>query len=105
MEHVDLASPLDIPVMPDAKDKAKENLRLAMPYFRKAVADASKNGVVKLCIISTKPDSSEKIEMQFDCSEFFKDLATVINAPEQTNTDDMKASALSFLQRHGLDSE
>lgn len=96
------AGPLEASVGPTEVDAAKERLLAALPYFRKAVSDAKKKGAVQLGVLATNPDGSGNIEVRFEASEFFDDLATVLGAPPQTEEDDMKAKALAFLQRHGL---
>ena len=88
------------------KDKqielAKERMRTAIPYFRGAIADAKKNGVVKLGILAENPDGSGKLEMKFECEDFFSDLALVAEAKPQTKEDDAAVSARKFLSLHGL---
>lgn len=85
---------------------AKERLAVAIPYFRNAVntakANTDKGGKVQLGVLSVNADGSGKVEMQFDCEEFFKDIEEVIGAVPQTAEDDMKADALKFLHKHGL---
>lgn len=83
-------------------EEAKKSLQIVLPYFRKAVADANKNGVVKLGILCEHPDGTGNVEMRFDCAEFFADLALVLDVPPQSADDDMNATALQFLQSHGL---
>jgi len=82
--------------------EAKERLMTALPYFRKAVADAKKKGRVQLGILATNPDGSGDIEMRFDCDEFFADIETALGAPAQTKDDDMEADALKFLNTHRI---
>lgn len=84
------------------KEQAAERLRRAIPYFRGAVNDAKSEGMVKMGILSKNPDGSGRILMEFDCEEFFNDIATVIDAPPQTMQDDMTFKAQSFLAKHGL---
>jgi hypothetical protein len=40
--------------------------------------------------------------MQFECEEFFEDLALVLDAPPQTEENNAEAEALAFLQKHGI---
>jgi len=84
------------------KQEAMARLLAGMPYFRNAVDTASKNGTVKLAILSEMPDGSGKIECKFECADFFADIATIIDAPAQTKQDDMTAAATRFLQKHGI---
>jgi len=89
--------------MSKTRDDATRDLLSALPYFRKAVADVrAKGGKVQLGVLSTNADGSGKIEMRFDADEFFDDLALILNAPPQTEKDDMAARALKFFQTHRL---
>jgi hypothetical protein len=83
-------------------EEARESLLNAIPYFRHAIEEARKNGIVKLGILAEKPDGSGKLEMKFECEEFFADIALVIGAPEQTDQDRWSAMGLAFRQKHGL---
>ena len=83
-------------------EQARDDLARALPYFRYAVDVASKNGAVKLGILRENPDGSGKVEMKFECGQFFQDLELVLGAPPQSERDTAKAKALEFLQQHGL---
>ena len=83
-------------------EELKKKFCLAIPYLRKAIADAKKNGAVKLAIVSKKPNGSGKVECEFECEEFMTDLATLVGCPTQTEDDDARAIAEKFLQEHGL---
>ena len=83
-------------------EQARDSLTRALPYFRHAVEEARKKGIVKLGILSENPDGSGKLEMKFDCDEFFEDLALVLGAPPQTEEDSINAKAMAFMQQHGL---
>ena len=85
--------------MSKTKEQAIETLRAALPYFRKAVADAKKQGIVQLGVMATNPDGSGQVVMRFDSEDFFEDLALVLDAGPQTDEDNKKAGALAFLQR------
>ena len=88
--------------MSKTKEQAIEKLRDALPYFRKAVADAKKQGNVQLGVMATNPDGSGQVLMRFDSEDFFEDLALVLDLGPQTEEDDRKASALAFLQNHNI---
>jgi hypothetical protein len=86
-------------------EEAKETLVSALPYFRKAVADArtsDSEGTVKMAIVHKYADGTGKVGMTFDCDEFFDDLALVLGAGPQTEEDDLKAEARKFVQKFGL---
>lgn len=83
-------------------EQARDSLTRALPYFRHAVEEARKKGIVKLGILSENRDGSGKLEMKFECDEFFEDLALVLGAPAQSEEDTINAKALSFMQQHGL---
>lgn len=74
-------------------DTPKERLLVAIPFFRNAIASAQKKldngGKVQLGILATNADGSGNIECRFDCEEFFADIEALVNAPAQTNEDDM----------------
>lgn len=88
--------------MSKTKEQAIEKLRGALPYFRKAVVDAKKQGNVQLGVMATNPDGSGQVLMRFDSEDFFDDLALVLGVGPQTEEDDTKASALAFLQNHNI---
>lgn len=83
-------------------EEARDSLLVAIPYFRHAIEEAKKKGVVKMGILMENPDGSGKIEMKFECDEFFQDIAILIGAPPQTSQDTANAKALAFKQQHGL---
>lgn len=89
-------------------ETAKERLLVAIPYFRNAVnsakANAGAGGKVQMGILAVKPDGSGKIEMQFDCEEFFKDIEEVLGSPEHTIEKDMEVEAFKFMNQHGIKS-
>jgi hypothetical protein len=84
------------------KEEAKNRLLIALPYMRKAVEDAKKKGSVQIGILSIKPDGSGNIEMRFDADDFFNDIGIIIDCPEQTKKDDIRADAVKFLNKHGI---
>ena len=90
--------------MSDDAGLAKINLLGALPYFRHAVSEAKKLGPVQLGIIAVLPDGTKKLEISFDCEEFFKDLAIVLGAGPQTEEETVKADALKFVQIHNITS-
>jgi len=97
-----LGEPTEVNDMNREINAAKERLMTAMPYFRKAVSDSRKKGTVQLGVLAANADGSGNIEMRFEADGFFDDLALVIGCPMQTDEDDMRADALKFIQRHGL---
>ena len=77
--------------MPD-RDEAKANILTILPYIRYAVSEAKKNGTPKLGILCEFPDGRGKIEASFDV-EFLNDLAILVDAPAQTEEDNLTAAA------------
>ena len=82
----------------DAKNRIIEGLK----YFRHMLSEAKKKGKVEFGIIAVNEDGSGNIEARFDCEEFFNDIAIAVNAPKQTEKDDLQAKAARFLQIHGI---
>jgi hypothetical protein len=85
--------------------EAKERLVSAMPYFRNAANKAKMEGEFRLAVVSTNNDGSGRVLMQFAPGDFFEDLALVLGVPAQSAEADLKADALAFLHRHGLNLE
>lgn len=88
--------------MPKSIDEVKEDLRLALPYFMNAVERCSKEGNVKLGIMCEKSDGTVRLEMSFDCREFFQDVFTALNDLSPSVEDLVKADAIAFKQKHNL---
>lgn len=89
--------------MAKTKDQIKQDLTVALPYFRSAInAIRAEGKTVKMGILAVNPDGSGKIEMQFDCDEFFADIATLVDLPDETTEDVMNYQAQKFLAEHGL---
>ena len=65
-------------------EEARASLTTALPYFRRAVAEAAKKGLAQLAVVTSFPDGSGQIGMRFDCEEFFEDIETVLGAPPET---------------------
>ena len=91
--------------MSKTMDQARADLMAALPHFRYAVAEAQKNGQVMLGILCERSDGSRKLEMSFDCAEFFDDLALVLGAAPQSAQDDLQASATQFAHQHNIRSQ
>ena len=85
-------------------EEVNVKLLRAIPHFRYAIEEAKKKGAVKLGILSQFADGGGKIEMIFECDEFFNDLAILVGAPPQTTEDNIAASALAFRQKWGIKS-
>lgn len=84
------------------KEEAIKKMLTALPYMRHAMAEAAKNGSPHIGILSVKPDGSGRVEAKFEAPEFFKDLAVILDAPAQTEEDNLNAGALSILDRFGI---
>jgi homoaconitase/3-isopropylmalate dehydratase large subunit len=83
-------------------EEAKQTLLGALPYLRHGIAEAKKEGVPKIGILATKPDSSGRVVVEFMVEEFISDLEIVLKAPQQTDEDTANAKAVQFLNEHGL---
>jgi len=81
------------------KEAARERMLKALPHMRFAVKEAAEQGEVHLGILAMKPDRSGKITATFQATEFFEDLALLIDAPPQTKEDDMDAAAARLVQQ------
>lgn len=88
--------------MSDEKDEARERLLAVMPYLRHSMKLAADGGDAEFAIISRLADKDAKLVSAFRADEFMKDLELVLNAPPQTEEDDLTAEALRFLHVHGL---
>lgn len=83
-------------------EEAKQTLLCALPYLRHGIAEAKKEGVPALGIISKSPDGSGRVILDFTVDEFISDLEIVLKAPPQTEEDTANAKAVQFLNEHGL---
>ena len=86
---------------PVTKEKAIEDLTIAIPYLRHSVAEAAKKGKAKLAITAEFPDGGGQIQCSFDI-DFVEAVAVALGLPEQTEEDTLKAKAEEFVQKHGL---
>lgn len=84
------------------KQEATERLLQALPYFRHAVSEAQAEGKVQFGILCIKSDGSGSIKAQFDASDFFEDIALILDAPPQTEDDTLNVKADQILQQLGL---
>ena len=84
------------------KTQARERLLQALPYFRYAAESAAKEGRVELGILAVKEDGGGRVCCQFAAEDFFKDLALVLGAPDQTEEDTLEAKATELMDRLGL---
>lgn len=82
-------------------DEAREALLAVLPYMRYAITMANSEGTAKLGILCEFPDGGGKVEARFE-ADFLEDLALVIGAPDQTEEDELKASARRFLDKFGV---
>ncbi len=78
--------------------EARDKMLKAITFMRHAVKEAAKKGEVHFGILAVNPDGSGQVVARFEAPEFFDDLAAIIDAPEQTEEDDLEASALQRLQ-------
>jgi len=74
--------------------KARKKMLKAIPFMRHAVKDAAKKGAVYFGILAVNSDETGQVVARFEASEFFDDLAALIDAPDQTEEDDLAALAL-----------
>jgi len=84
------------------RDRAIDKMLIALPYMRHAVKDAAGTGKVHIGILSVKEDGSGRVVAKFEAPEFFEDLALILDAPKQTEEDDLRASAVALLDNFGL---
>lgn len=85
----------------DDKKVIVDKLLLALPYLRCAVAEAKLTGQCRLGILANYPDGSGKVTASFD-ADFIDEIAALIDAPPQTEADNMRARAEQFIVRNGL---
>jgi hypothetical protein len=83
-------------------EEARQKMLKAITFMRHAVKDAALKGEVHFGILAVKPDGSGSVVARFEALEFFDDLAALIDAPEQTEEDDLEASALKLADELGL---
>lgn len=81
---------------------AKNRLLTGINYLRVAVENAEKKGTPKLAVLAEKPDGGKSIEVEFLATDFFADLAVVLDAPAITDRNRLAAKALKFVQEHGI---
>ncbi len=82
-------------------DKTRENLLIGLKYIRYAIEEASKNGKPGLAIVSVKEDGGGKVECKFD-TDFIRDVALLLNAPDLTDDDRRMCSVQKFLDVHQI---
>lgn len=84
------------------KEEAKERLLSALPHFRHAASLAKRDGKMMLGILSVNDDRTGKVISRFEADTFFDDLAAILDAPPQSEEDEMEAKAEALLQQFGL---
>lgn len=92
----------------DKKKEIREKIRQVLPYFRyamkEAAQEASGDGHVMFGVLAYKPDGSGRVVASFRASEFFDDLAEVLDLPkENTDEEDLDAQAVQLLNKLGID--
>lgn len=80
---------------------ARDQLLSVAPFVRRAMETAKENGTLELAVVSTQPDGGGKIVARFS-GEFFNDVMTAIDAPPDTEEQQMEAKAQELLDRLGL---
>jgi hypothetical protein len=75
-------------------EQIKADLAIAIPHFRYSVEKAKKEGTPHLAIFSKTPEGGGRIIIEFDCEEFFNDLATLVGIGPQTTEDNLTAVTL-----------
>ena len=87
-----------------AKHQAKARLLDAISFLRFAVKDAQGGGQrADFGILSVDPVSGGgRVIAHFDAVGIMADLALVIDAPPQTEADDLEAAAHQFIDTRGL---
>jgi hypothetical protein len=82
----------------DSRDRLLEIVK----YLRLAERDGASYGALKLGVLAVKPGGGGQIICELDMGPFVSDLATVIDAPVETEDDVMDAKARQLLDRFGL---
>ena len=88
-----LVSPLQLQKEKRAEE-ARQKMLKAITFMRHAAKEASKKGVVYIGILAVNPDETGQVVARFEAPGFFDDLAALIDAPDQTEDDDLGALAL-----------
>ena len=85
------------------KQDVINDLLIAVPYIRRAINVVKEEGkTVKLGILAVNEDGSGRIEIQFDCDEFFADIAALIDLPDENEDNVAEYAAMKFMSQHGL---
>lgn len=83
------------------REAAIDKMKKAVPFMRHAAKLAAEGGAVHIGILCVRPDGSGSVIAKFEGPEFFDDLALIVGAPEQTEEDEMAASAQELLDKLG----
>lgn len=80
------------------KEEIREKLLAALPHLRYAMKEAAQKGRPQVGILAATEDGGGQVVARFEAPEFFDDLAVLIDAPPQTEEDDMEARAVKLVQ-------
>ena len=77
----------------DKLDADKSLINMAIGMVAVAVA---------LIIFAKAVERMGRIEIQFDCNEFFADIAALIDLPDENEDNVAEYAAMKFMSQHGL---
>lgn len=80
-------------------EEIRSRMLQIVPHIRFAIEEAKKKGVPALGVLCKFPDGGGKIEASFGI-ELLEDLMILIDAPPQTEKDNLNAMARQFVDQH-----
>jgi hypothetical protein len=84
------------------ENESRARLLEIVKYLRYAERDGASQGSLKLGVLAVKPGGGGQIICELDMGPFVTDLATVLDAPDETKDDAENASARAFLDGLGV---